>query len=120
MWKCPKADLRHISDCPVNNTNPSCSDYGGSTGWAVVGHEFLLSTATHGDGRRAFTLMNFDTAFSAVPTVLIPSATTNVRVSLTPSGTISHTDVYRMSCGVDACVHRCFEVADFCLSFCRR
>ena len=78
VWKCPAENA-----CPVNNTKAPCSDYTGSTGRAVVGHEFLLSTSTHTDGRRAFTLMNFDTAFSAVPTVLIPSATTNVRVSLT-------------------------------------
>ncbi len=51
----------------------------------VVGHDFLLSTSTHTDGRGAFTLMNFDTTLTAVPTVVIPSATTNARVSLTCS-----------------------------------
>lgn len=80
VWKCPSET---VGACPVNNTRASCSAYAGPIGGPVVGHDFLLSTSTHTDGRRAFTLMNFDTAFTAVPTVVIPSATTNVRVSVT-------------------------------------
>ena len=79
LWKCPS---KTVAACPVNNTLSSCSAYPGAIGVPVVGHDFLLSTATHTDGRRAFTLMNFDTTLTAVPTVVIPSATTNVRVFL--------------------------------------
>jgi hypothetical protein len=81
-FSCPGGDsvLRRMQNCPANNTKPLCRDYSGSVGQTVVGHDFLLSTSTHTDGRRAFTLMNFDTTFSAVPTVVIPTGTTNVRI----------------------------------------
>ena len=73
QWTCPMA----TAACSINNTNVACCDYGGSMGDTVVGHDFLLSTSTHADGRRAFTLMNFHSTLSAVPTVIIPSATVN-------------------------------------------
>ena len=72
-WVCPNV----ASGCTINNTKPACADWGGAGGEVVVGHDFLLSTSTHADGRRAFTLMNFDTTISAVPTVVVPGATTN-------------------------------------------
>jgi hypothetical protein len=49
----------------------------------VVGHDLLLSTATHTDGRRAITLMNWDGVFTAAPTIVIPSATVNTTASPT-------------------------------------
>lgn len=79
-WVCPNAattTFTAASNCTVNNTKPACEDWGGPGGEVTVGHDFLLSESTHTDGRRAFTLMNFDTTISAVPTVVVSGATTN-------------------------------------------
>eukprot|EP00037_Helgoeca_nana_P024501 m.260878 g.260878 ORF g.260878 m.260878 type:complete len:576 (+) comp26653_c0_seq2:155-1882(+) len=80
LWTCP-----HITPagCPPNNTHPPCAGYGGEPGSPVVGHDLLLSTATHTDGRRAITLMNWDGVFTAAPTIVIPSATVNTTASPT-------------------------------------
>jgi hypothetical protein len=75
-WTCP-----HITPgpCSHHNSSPECKGYTGSIGAAIVGHDFLLGVSTHeDDGRQALTLMNFDTTITASPTVVIPSATTNL------------------------------------------
>jgi hypothetical protein len=80
-WVCPttvETTPTVDNSCTINNTKPACADWGGAGGAEVVGHDFLLSFSTHTDGRRAFTLMNFDTTISAVPTVNVSGATTNI------------------------------------------
>jgi hypothetical protein len=61
--------------------------FSGSGGNAVVvGHDFLLSSSTHDDGRRAFTLMNFDTSIAAAPTIVLLTATVNTTAEPTKVG----------------------------------
>lgn len=73
-WTCPHLDP---SICKSGNTDAACAGYGGSSGEAIVGHEFLLGFSRHEDGRDALTIMNWDTAFTASPTLVFPGATVN-------------------------------------------
>eukprot|EP00038_Savillea_parva_P014223 m.214821 g.214821 ORF g.214821 m.214821 type:complete len:438 (-) comp27386_c0_seq1:116-1429(-) len=73
-WTCPTLSP---STCTLNTTSPTCAGYDGDASHVVVGHDFLVSTSTHSDGRRALMLMNWDPYLSATPTVSLVGATVN-------------------------------------------
>lgn len=72
-WACP---VLSPAACPANNTAAACAGYSGPAASATVGHDFVVAASTHADGRRAVTLLNFDTSIAAAPTVVLPGATT--------------------------------------------